>query len=183
MVTLQDIKAHLRMGHYDEQGAFISDGSEEDAYLESLAGAALAKIENDTDLSISAVTVTHYCNQFAIPINLPKYPVVDVTLIEYQDSSNVTQAVASWQEVNNPTSMDLYPYYDESWPQSNGQPNSVKITYQVGMAALPLPLKQAALLLLGHWYANRETVVIGTTTSSVPLAYDSLIQPYRRYAV
>lgn len=183
MITLDEIKAHLRMGHYDDQGAFISDGREEDAYLEALGGAALAKIENDTDLSINTATVTHYCDQFALPITLPKYPVLDVTSVDYVDSTNAEQSVAFWQEVGNPTSMDLYPYYDESWPQSNGQPNSVKITYNVGMSELPLPLKQAALLLLGHWYANRETVVVGVSTSSVPLAYDSLIQPYRRYAV
>lgn len=37
----------------------------------------------------------------------------------------------------------------------------------------------AMLLLIGHWYANRESVVVGTITSEMPMAVDSLISPYR----
>lgn len=40
----------------------------------------------------------------------------------------------------------------------------------------------AMLLLIGHWYANRESVVVGTTTSSeLPMAVESLISPYRHF--
>ncbi|BBG85360.1 hypothetical protein AHGSH82_025050 [Aeromonas hydrophila] len=44
-------------------------------------------------------------------------------------------------------------------------------------------LKLAALLLIGHWYTNREAVVTGTIATTLPLAYDSLIRPYREIAV
>lgn len=40
-------------------------------------------------------------------------------------------------------------------------------------------LRLAVLFLIGHWYANRESVVIGTITSEVPLTFDALIQQYR----
>ena len=44
-------------------------------------------------------------------------------------------------------------------------------------------VKAAMLLLIGHWYANRESVAIGQTVAEVPLAVESLLQPYRIYGV
>ncbi|WP_110642462.1 head-tail connector protein [Salinicola sp. CPA57] len=40
-------------------------------------------------------------------------------------------------------------------------------------------LVTAMLLLIGHWYVNRESVVVGTITSEMPMAVQSLIEPYR----
>lgn len=42
-------------------------------------------------------------------------------------------------------------------------------------------VQQAVLLLVGHWYANREAVVIGTITSEVPLAVDRLLWYRKRF--
>ncbi len=39
----------------------------------------------------------------------------------------------------------------------------------------------AMLLLIGHWYANRESVVVGSITSELPMAVNSLILPYRHF--
>lgn len=36
-------------------------------------------------------------------------------------------------------------------------------------------VEQAMLLLVGHWFNNREAVVIGTISSAVPLAVESLL--------
>lgn len=42
-------------------------------------------------------------------------------------------------------------------------------------------VEQAVLLLVGHWYANREAVVIGTISSAVPLAVDRLLWYRKRF--
>lgn len=42
-------------------------------------------------------------------------------------------------------------------------------------------VEQAVLLLVGHWYANREAVVVGATPSAVPLAVDRLLWPRKRF--
>lgn len=39
----------------------------------------------------------------------------------------------------------------------------------------------AMLLLIGHWYANREAVVIGASPTDVPMAFAALISPYRHF--
>lgn len=40
-------------------------------------------------------------------------------------------------------------------------------------------IKQGALLLIGHWYSARETVVVGTITSELPMATNALWKPHR----
>lgn len=42
-------------------------------------------------------------------------------------------------------------------------------------------VEQAILLLVGHWYANREAVVIGTISTAVPLAVDRLLWYRKRF--
>jgi len=44
---------------------------------------------------------------------------------------------------------------------------------------VPEPLLQAMKLLVGHWFENREGVLIGVTARELPLAVQSLIFPYR----
>jgi hypothetical protein len=40
-------------------------------------------------------------------------------------------------------------------------------------------IEQGALLLIGHWYANAEAVLVGVTASHLPLATNSLWMPHR----
>ena len=42
-------------------------------------------------------------------------------------------------------------------------------------------VEQAVLLLVGHWYANREAVVSGVTSTTVPLAVDRLLWYRKRF--
>ncbi|WP_434672168.1 head-tail connector protein [Pseudomonas sp. R1-15] len=42
-------------------------------------------------------------------------------------------------------------------------------------------VEQALLLLVGHWYANREAVVMGGGPSAVPLAVDRLLWYRKRF--
>lgn len=40
-------------------------------------------------------------------------------------------------------------------------------------------IQQGILLLVGHWYVNREDVVIGTIATALPKATEFLWRPYR----
>lgn len=42
-------------------------------------------------------------------------------------------------------------------------------------------IEQAMLLLVGHWYANREAVVVGAAPAAVPLAVDRLLWYRKRF--
>ena len=79
----------------------------------------------------------------------------------------------------NPPSLVLPPL--EAWPSiQEGKANSVIVDFVAGFGAartdVPNLLRQAVLLLVGHWYANREAV--GSVGSEVPLAVDSILRIY-----
>lgn len=44
-------------------------------------------------------------------------------------------------------------------------------------------LTTAMLLLIGHWFVNREAVVIGSITAELPMAVQALIGPYQHFNV
>ena len=35
------------------------------------------------------------------------------------------------------------------------------------------------MMLISHWYENREDAIVGSTVVSTPKAFDSLVAPYR----
>jgi len=44
-------------------------------------------------------------------------------------------------------------------------------------------VKLALMLLVGHWYENREPVNIGNIVSALPFGFESLLDPYRFIAL
>ena len=48
---------------------------------------------------------------------------------------------------------------------------------------IPPSVKAAILLLVGNLYANREPVVTGTITTTIPYSYDYLISLNKNYAI
>lgn len=60
-----------------------------------------------------------------------------------------------------------------------GRDDAVLVSAEYGFDTPPQPLKIAALMLVAHWYQNREAVVTGTIATQVPMAVDTLITPYR----
>lgn len=65
-------------------------------------------------------------------------------------------------------------YENQSSPGYADDPAPILLNYDV---------KAAMLLLIGHWYANRESVAVGQTVAEVPFAVEALLQPYRIYGV
>ena len=48
-------------------------------------------------------------------------------------------------------------------------------------SAVPRPIRQAILLLIGTMYENRESVLVaqGVTVAQLPFGVDALLMPYR----
>lgn len=44
-------------------------------------------------------------------------------------------------------------------------------------------IKVAIMMLVAHWYDNREVVSVGSAPAVMPLAYEMLIKPYRKIAL
>jgi hypothetical protein len=55
---------------------------------------------------------------------------------------------------------------------------------QTGSPIVPVPpaLDQAVLLMVGHWYANREATLVGVSAAPLPLGVADIVNDYRNWS-
>ena len=179
-ITLQETKDHLRVDHSDD-----------DSLISPLITAARMHFDGrDGILGRCLITQTwdYTINRFPVDdcIRLPLAPVASITSITYTDSAGASQTFDSGSYSLN-SDLDWLPRidlgYEKTWSDTRDIPDAVTIRFVAGYgfpADVPDPIKQAMLLLIGHWYENREEVVLGVTPAIVPQAAKALIAPYRR---
>lgn len=114
-------------------------------------------------------------------IQLPKPPLVSVTSVTYTDNGGsatvLSSALYGVDTDSEPGRVVLN--YGEVWPSATLRTmNPIQIVYVAGYgaaSAVPARFKQAILLVVGHWYENREGVMLGTISKEIELAVESLI--------
>lgn len=113
----------------------------------------------------------------------PDPEIVDDPLgVRYTDPDGVLQTIApeNYQLLVN----DLGPFvrFNDGFsvPGVHAQKPAVSITYRAGYAEVPPAIKQAMLLLVSHWYENRDAALVGEAVMALPFAVDALITPFRR---
>lgn len=94
---------------------------------------------------------------------------------DFEDDDTLldTYSNAARRLVENRTGRKLYATAAEFPKDGDGNPTDENAL------VLDDDLVTAMLLLIGHWYANRESVAVGVSTAEMPMAVDSLIEPYR----
>jgi uncharacterized phiE125 gp8 family phage protein len=179
-VSLADAKNHLRV-----------DISDDDTLISALITAAREHVEEATRRALITQTWRLSLDQFPADdeIELPRPPLQSVSSIIYTDKDDTTSTLAtSVYEVDTdgqPGRVKLA--YGEDWPSDTlAETNPVKITFVAGYgdnaSDVPQRWQQAILLLVGHWYENREAIVTGGgIPKELPLAVQSLIQMDRIY--
>ena len=167
VVELSDVKEHLNVEH-----------TEDDFVIMRLRGAAERFIEKQTARQLAAATWDLFLDRFPSGlIEIRKPPVTAVSEIEYTDENGVLQTLAGFQADTLSEPARVFPAFDESWPSTRRVPNAVRVRFTAGystQAALPDEAKQVVLLLVGHWYANREGVLTGTISKPVEFAIEAL---------
>ena len=118
-------------------------------------------------------------------VDLNKYPISAVS-VQYYDKNNTLQTLStSVYDVditNSPTRIRLG--YNQEWPDTRERLNAVKITCTVGFAsaaAVPEDIKAAIKLMIGHLYANRESVVVGRIATELPMGVKFLLDNHRSF--
>ena len=95
-----------------------------------------------------------------------------------EDTLLETYATAAQRLVENRTGRTLYATEGEIPVDGvTGEPTDTSAL------VLDDDLTTGMLLLIGHWYENREAVVIGSTATELPMAVEALISPYRHYQI
>ncbi|MGM8931392.1 head-tail connector protein [Salinicola halophyticus] len=179
MLTLTDVKLQRRI---DE------DDTTEDVLLQRFIDAAYRYAEAHTQTAIRQRTETVVIDGFPSrdhAIVLPWYPVQSIESLEYVAPSGDSQPLDE-HGLRLDTRTDphrIYPRWGDYWPATIAEPECVTIIASVGYEKTPEDIELALLLLIGHWYENRESVVIGTITAEVPMGVEMLLFDYRRHAV
>jgi uncharacterized phiE125 gp8 family phage protein len=157
---------------------------EEDDLIGGLVNAAVATIEAQTGKYMSVKDFTQAlggfpaCSPFAI--RLSRGPVTEVAAIEYDPSDGTAAVEVDDFRLIEGLNGALLPAYGEIWPATLDGPATVRIAYSAGFADGEAPeLDQAALMLVAHWYQNREGVTAAIAMAELPLAVQMLIGPYR----
>ena len=177
-VSLEEAKLHCRV-----------EGDAENTLITGLVSAAVAYLDGYIGiLGRALVTQTwrqDFC-RFGAKMRLPLRPVGSITVVTYFDGNNAEQTLPSsvYDLFTDATGsyMGLKP--DQDWPSSYDRPDAISVTYIAGVAAdaVPPPIKQAILLMVGHWYANREAVS-EAQMNDVPMAVEALLRPYRSVGI
>ncbi|MEZ5853954.1 MAG: head-tail connector protein [Hyphomicrobiaceae bacterium] len=176
-VSLAEAKAHLRV-----------DSSVEDALIQSLVVTSRLHIEAALGLALITQAWSYFLDRW--PKNgrvlLPLSPVAAITGIRVWSVDGTSQL------------MDLQGFFLDgagrpprlatlagtSHPQPGRSVNGIEIAFTAGFGAapedVPAPVRHALLLLVAHWYENREPIEIGGSSNAIPAMVSELLMPYRR---
>ena len=195
-ITLEQAKAHLRV-----------DTADQDDLIEALITAARTAVEDATGRALITQTLEIALDHFVTPpdlryvtypyltpakaLLLPSPPLIGLKRITYYDGDG--NAVLLHDEVGSPTVISdfvvdthsepgrLVPASGGNWPSVQDRANAVTIRYTAGYGddgeSVPMPLKQAMLLLISHFHENPSAV--GEKLEELPMGVQFLIARYR----
>lgn len=171
-ITLAEAKTHLRVE---------LDFEDDDAYISALITACRRYTEELTGNLFKRQTWKLTLDAFPCQIVLRKRPVTDVNSIVYigGDGAQQTLDAALYQVDLNGFLARIRPAYGQSWPTTRSQMGAVEVSFVAGAedteVGIPEYWKQGVLLLLGHYYENREDAVVGVSVAQLPRAYEALV--------
>ncbi|MQX34436.1 head-tail connector protein [Sinorhizobium meliloti] len=168
-VTLAEAKRHLRVFHDDDDDDITSMIAAAEASIEGPSGIGIALLSQTWRLSL---------DQFPCEIIVPLGPVTGVTSVTYRDGAGLEQPVSGLRYDLDQQPLRIWSARDTAWPTITCEPGAVKVTFECGHETLPQDLRWALLLLVGHFYENREAVADGGL-AELPLGVASILERYR----
>lgn len=175
-VTQAEAKDHLRVRHNDD-----------DSYINALIRVARSSVEILTQRSLISRTLKLWADNFprSRVLELEGAPIQAVSSVKYMIDDVETTLSTAIYTVDTKSSPGRIVLNDgEIWPVVDYVPNAVRVTYTAGYGGasdVPQDLKHAILMMVGHLYENRESIVVGANTSTVevPKSTEYLCLPYR----
>lgn len=183
-VTLSEAKAHLRV-----------DTSDDDTYIGTLITSAREWVEQYLDRSLVNTQWIMRFDRFPDsgiePVELPRPPMVTsgtataVTVTFTQEAGPTsTYSTAEYRVDRLATPGTILPIYGSTWTPHRQDDNAISVTWWAGYGAtgssVPAAIRHAMLMLIGHWYENRQAAVsTGAVPQDVPYGVASLLDSQR----
>ena len=175
-VSVAEAKAHMRI-----------DASAEDALIASLIITSRLHIEAALGLALLSQAWSYFVDAWprSREIVLPLKPVqaVDAIRIWAQDGTSQTLAANTYTLDGDGTPPRLVLNSSSAPPAPGRGANGIEIAFDAGYgdaaADVPAPIRQALLLLVAHWYENREPHRIGASDVEIPNMVSALLASYR----
>lgn len=195
-ITLIRAKQHCRIDLSDEDALVLSYITAARTHIETYLRRALItqiyelSFDNCWPTERIARNVQLYGQQDDLSvchkrrIRLSQPPIQSVTSITYIDQAGSIQTLESANYIIGKSDTGEWVIdeaYGVTWPSVQMQIGAIKVQYIAGYGAavaVPEPIKIAMLMLIGHWYNNREAVS-EVSMAEVPFAVEALLFPYR----
>jgi uncharacterized phiE125 gp8 family phage protein len=181
-VSVEEIKEQSLVDHDDQDGK-----------IELLIAAAVSHLDGWTGTlgrALCEQTWRQDYDDFASCLRLPLGPVVSVEVVTYIDTDGIEQTVDEADYTLRTDSLGSYVEFgcEYSFPSLNSANAAVSVEFVAGYPVTdgawtgPAAIKHAIMLLVAHWFENREAVLTGQSAAAValPLGVDALLAPYRR---
>lgn len=173
VLTLAEVKSHLRV-----------ESSDEDGLISSLLASATERFDAQHGiLGRALVTQTWQMtgSAFGSQWRLSPVPVQSIASVTYLDADEVSQTLAttSYRLVKDNQTATVHWLSDLPGVADHHEAITVQFVAGYGGAiSVPDGIKQAILLLVGHWYEHRQIVAYGSH-SPIAMALDAQTQLYR----
>jgi uncharacterized phiE125 gp8 family phage protein len=163
--------------------------SDEDTNIERIyIPAARERVEVETGRQLMTATKTLTLDGFprgGDPIYIPTPPLQSVSSVVYvaSDGTETTMSTDDYVVDTRSEPGRIFPKWNSTWPSTRQRTESatVLVTFVCGYTAaslVPSRLREAILLLVGHYYRHREEVIVGVNASPLPRAAEDLMQSH-----
>jgi uncharacterized phiE125 gp8 family phage protein len=184
-LQIEEVEEPLSLAEAKDQVRVVD--TSEDAYIESLISAARRYVENRSGVIVKRRQFIERHMPVFGAMRLYSGPIVSIDTVAYTDSdkNDATYVGARFF----PGSSIIFPALGELWPTPYLGEHFM-ITYTAGLSPQQLGtddytnLIHAMKLLIGHWFVNREAVLLERAQALVvPLAVDDLCDQVRALVV
>lgn len=172
-VSVADAKSHLRITH-----------SSHDDLIEDLIWGATKQFEKRANVCLSTQRWRAFLDKGYEEVEIWKYPVTSIDLIQYYDSDNSIQTLSvddyfsnvdsgSIGYISRPSVITI-----ESVPSTYERDDAVMITFTAGFSLIDYDVKQALLSWVYRKYENPDDAVTERITF-----FDNVVKDSRSYGV
>jgi len=177
-VSLEDARRHLRLTEADDDGLVV----------EKLIASAVAHLDGWAGIlgrCLLNQTWQQDYHNWCDPLRLP-FPDVSSVVLTYFDEDAAEQTVSDnlydvLETVVGPEIRFKDAFTSPSLDSDRQFPVRAEVVAGYGAADdVPAPLRTAILMLMAHWYMNREAATADGPLHLLPMGVSALTAPYRR---